>query len=107
MTTTWQIFDTTYQTADGLIIAVNYGCTVQLENYIDRTIGYLELTGDSSVEGFIPYSELTHENVLGWIKSSLGEEEVTTIESALQANVAAQKVAKDSQTIKQGLPWRK
>ena len=107
MTTTWQIFDTKYQTANGLIIEVHYGCTVQLENYIDRTIGYLELTGDSSVEEFIPYSELKPETVIGWVKSSLGEEEVTTIESTLQANVTAQKVAKDSQTIKQGLPWRR
>ena len=49
MTTTWQIFDTVYQTADGLITKVTYGCTVQLENYIDRTIGNIELTGDSTL----------------------------------------------------------
>ena len=106
MTTNWQIFDTVYQTADGLITKVTYGCTVQLENYIDRTIGNIELTGDSSVEGFVPYSQLAEETVLVWVKSSLGQESVTSIETTLQNSVTAQKAAKEAETQKNGLPWR-
>ena len=106
MTTRWQIFDTKYQTADGLINKVIYGCTVELENYIDRTIGQLDLTGDPSAEGFVAYSNLTEQTILGWVQNSLGAEAVTAIEVNLQNNVTAQKQAKEAEAIKSGLPWR-
>jgi len=106
MTTTWSIFDTNYQKEDGVIIKVVYGCTVQLENFIDRTIAELELTGDASVEGFIPYVNLSEEVILQWVKSSLGQEQVTAIETSLQNNVTAQKAAKQAETVVSGLPWR-
>lgn len=102
MTTSWQIFDTKYQIADGLITKVVYGCTVQLENSIDRTIGELELTGTSTIQ----YADLTEETILGWVKTSLGAETVTSIETTLQNNVTAQQAAKDAETEKSGLPWR-
>ena len=102
MTTNWQIFDTKYQTADGLITKVIYGCTVQLENSIDRTIGELELTGTAT----IPYADLTEETILGWVKTSLGAEAVTSIETTLQNNVTTQQAAKDAEIEKSGLPWR-
>jgi hypothetical protein len=106
MTTNWKIFDTKRQTADGVIIEVTYGCTVQLDNFIDRTIGELTLSGSSSVSGFIPYENLTESIVLGWVQTSLGAEQVTAIETALQNNVTAQKAAKEAETEKTGLPWR-
>jgi hypothetical protein len=106
MITSWQIFDTKYQTADGLIIKVTYGCTVQLERYIKRTIGELELTGDPSTEGFIAYSNVTEETILGWVQNFLGAETVTAIEVSLQNNVIAQKQAIEAEAIKSGLPWR-
>ena len=106
MTTDWQIFDTKYQTADGLITEVTYGCTATLENFIDRAVGTLELTGDSSLDNFIPYYELTQENILTWVKASLGVEAVAAMEATLQNNIIAQKQVIETQTIKRGLPWR-
>jgi len=38
-------------------------------------------------EGFIPYSDLTEEQVVGWIKSSLGTEGVESIEKSLASQV--------------------
>ena len=105
MTTTWKIFDTKYQKVDGLITKVTYGCTVQLENYIDRTISEIKLTGNTSIEGFVPYSNLSEEVILGWVKTSLGAEAVTSIETSLQNNVTVQKAAKDYNPEKNGLPW--
>jgi hypothetical protein len=107
MTTTWQILDTKYQTADGLITTVTYNCMVQLEEHIDRKIGEITLTGDVSAEGFISYPNLTEEAIVGWVKNILGETEITSIETTLQNNVTARKVIKDTQITKQGLPWRK
>ena len=106
MTTKWQIFDTKYQTADGLITKVVYGCTVQLENYVGRNIGQLDLTGDPSAEGFVAYSNLTEQTILGWVQNSLGAEAVTAIEVDLQNSVTAQKQAREAEAVKSGLPWR-
>ena len=105
MTTNWQIYDTKYQVADGLITEVTYGCTVFLENFVDRTTGTVQLVGGSSTEGFIPYSDLTQEIVIGWVKNSLGTLEVSSIETSLQNNVTAQKAAQEAETVKNGLPW--
>lgn len=106
MTTTWNIFDTQSQIADGVITRVTYGCIVQLDNCIDRTINNLDLVGDPSSEGFVSYENLTEGTILQWVKSSIGQEQVTAIETSLQNNVTAQKAAKDAETIKSGLPWR-
>ena len=38
-------------------------------------------------EGFIPYSDLTEEQVVGWVKESLGSEEVKSIEKSLASQV--------------------
>ena len=106
MTTTWRIFNTESQIADGLVTKVTYGCTVELDRYIDRTIGNLQLVGDTSLEGFVSYKNLTEETILGWVKNSLGDEAVGNIEISLQNSVTAQKAAKDAETVKSGLPWR-
>ncbi len=105
MTTDWKIFDVKRQTADGVVIEVTYGCTVQLDNFIDRTIGKQTFNGDPLEPGFVPYEDLTETTVLGWVQASLGAEEVTAIETALQDSVFAQKAAKDAETVTSGLPW--
>jgi hypothetical protein len=107
MTTTWQIIDTKYQTADGLITEIIYGCTAQLDNFLDRKIGTLVLTGDPTSSDFIPFDNLTEVNILKWVKTSLGDTAVIDIETSLQQSIENQKAARDAQTTKQGLPWRK
>lgn len=106
MTTTWQIFDTKYQTVDGVVTKVVYGCTTQLGNEIARKVAELELIGDSSAQAFIPYSELSENVILQWVKASLGVEQVATIEEVLQQTVVDRKSAKELETVKSGLPWR-
>jgi hypothetical protein len=105
MTTTWQIHNTKRRLSDGLVLEVAYGCTAELENFIDRKVGKLQLTGDPSVPGFIPYENLTQEVIIGWVKASLGDSQVAAIETGVQNNVTAQKTAKDNITEVNGLPW--
>jgi hypothetical protein len=107
MTTTWKILDTKYQIEDGLIIKVVYRCVAQLDNFLDIKMGELELTGDPTSSDFVPFDNLTETTILGWVKTSLGEQQVTAIETELQNNVTARKAAQDAQTTKQGLPWIK
>ncbi len=105
MIKTWQIFDTKYQTTDGVIVKVQYGCTVQLDSFIARSLGELSFAGDSSAEGFVPYADLTENTVLEWVLTSLGEEKVIEIEIALETEVTSEKAAKEAEIVKSGLPW--
>ena len=105
MTTNWQIFDTKSTIATGLITKVIYGCTVQLENNIERKIGEIDVVGDTTAPGFIAYSELTEEVITGWVKSSLGAEQVTVIETELQNKLTTTIAARAAVTEKNGLPW--
>jgi hypothetical protein len=106
MVTTWEIFDIEYQTTDGLVIDIGYRCTAQLDTFIATSIGQLSLVGNSSAEGFIPYTDLTETIVMGWVTASLGEEKVVEIETTLQNKVNSHKAAKDAETVKSGLPWQ-
>ena len=105
MTTTWQIFDTKYQTADGLITDVVYGCTAKLEQEVSRVVAEVQLTGNSSTQGFIPYSELSESILVEWVKQLLGAEQVATIEASIQQSLLDKKAAQQAQVVKNGLPW--
>ncbi len=106
MTTTWQILDTKSQIANGLITKVVYGCMVQLENDMDRKIGEVTLTGDASASNFIPFTSLTEEILIGWVKTTLGGTAVVAIETEVEDRISARKAARDVETEKSGLPWR-
>jgi hypothetical protein len=105
MTIIWQILDTKRKIEDGLIVEVVYSCIANLDGEISRKIGSIYLTGDSTAPDFVPFNTLTESTIVTWVKNSLGEVAVTEIEDTLQANVEAQKAAKDAETEKNGLPW--
>jgi hypothetical protein len=107
MTTTWQIIDLKSQIADGLVTKITYKCKVKLENDSNQTIGEITLTGDSTNPNFVPFSDLTEQTVIGWVQSSLGEDQVTAIETKLQNRISAHKAAKEAETEQNGLPWRR
>ena len=49
----------------------------------------------------IPYPQRTEEVVIGWVKEKLGEEKVTEIDAALDAQIAE----KLTPTTSAGVPW--
>jgi hypothetical protein len=58
------------------------------------TVGYQEQPGET----YIPYDQLTEEQVVGWVQTSLGKD---TVEASLQSQIDAKiKPVQES-----GLPW--
>lgn len=106
MTINWQILDVKSRVADGLVSSITYGCTAQLDNYLDRRVGEVALQGSAESEGFIPYSQLTEAQIVQWTKSTLGSTIVAELEATVSSSVTAQKAAVEAQTLKSGLPWR-
>ncbi len=98
-TFTWNIANLERETQDGYVFVVHYTVNAQDDTYTAGAYGSLGL---ERPEGdLIPFSELTEEVVVGWVKEKFGEEKVTEIEAALQAQLDEQR----QPTKAAGLPW--
>lgn len=84
----WKISNVISDKKTGLIIEANY-TVIALENKI-RIIktGKASFSGDSSSKSFIKFEELNEEQVLSWVKSSLGDK-VSSIEKLATDEVSA------------------
>ena len=98
-TFTWNISQLERETQDGYVFTVHYTVNAQDGTYSAGAYGSLGL---ERPEGdLIPFSELTEEVVVGWVKEKFGEEKVTEIEAALQAQLDEQRQPSKAA----GLPW--
>lgn len=81
--------------------ALNGSETVDATTYAGYCYGtiWVKINGD---EPFTPYDQLTQEQVIGWVKSSMGVDQV----NAYEANVAKQIADKQNPPIvTPPLPW--
>ena len=98
-TFTWNIAQMERETSDGYVFTVHYTVNAQDDTYSAGAYGSLGL---ERPEGeLIPYSDLTKELVVGWVKDKFGPEKVTEIEAALQSQLDEQR----NPTKAAGLPW--
>ena len=99
-TFTWKIAQLERETADGFVYTAHYTVDAKDDAYSAGAYGSI---GFERPDNLIPYSSLTEEVVIGWVKDALGEEKVTNVESALQAQLDEQRTP----TKASGLPWSK
>lgn len=52
---------------------------------------FIEYAPDPSAEGYTAFNDLTKDQVIGWVKASLGSEQVATIEAAIATQIADKK----------------
>lgn len=94
-----------YNIADGGVIVVHWECvaeeTVGEKTFRELVYGSFNLTPEPSSPEFIPYENLTEENVLSWVYQYAGIEK-TEVELKLQNNIDQQK----SPSTLAGLPWQ-
>jgi len=112
ITTTWSVTDMTHVDADGGVIKAYWSCNALSDTtpaYSAVEGGKLLCTYDASAAGYIPYADLTENDVLGWIWTSLIEGEETPEEAKLRveanrtARVQGQIDAAATQA--EGVPW--
>jgi hypothetical protein len=102
ITIDWKVNDVESVIADGGVTNVKWSCSASGEagEYAVNG-GEAILEPDATSSDFVSYDDLTESVVMGWVKDSLGEEEVASIEEVLTAKVTAQMTP-----VKQtGLPW--
>jgi hypothetical protein len=99
-TAEWNIAQLERHLADGAVYTAHW--TVNLEDQ-GETAGAYGSVGftDPDPSNFTPYEQLTKEQVVGWVKNALGEEQVASMEEAL-ANQIQKKL---NPTDASGIPW--
>jgi hypothetical protein len=93
----WQIVNMDRKTTDGFVVTVHYNVTATDGDYSANTygtVGYTEEDGKS----YIPYDQLTQDEVVAWVQDSLGQE---TVEASLATQIEALK----HPVQESGLPW--
>jgi hypothetical protein len=98
-TNTWKIAQLERETADGYVYTAHYTVDANDGTYKAGAYGSV---GFERPETLVPFADLTEEQVIGWVKEKLGgDEKVTEIEAALQAQLDEQKTP----TKASGKPW--
>ena len=93
----WNIQQMDRLTSDGFVVTVHYTVSAVDGDYTASTygtVGYTEQPG----EQYVPYDQLTEQQVVGWVQESLGKD---TVEASLAAQIEAQK----NPVQESGLPW--
>ena len=95
----WEVNTLERQIADGYVNKVIYRV-----KGMDGSTEKTRRTGEVQLEkpkNLIPYSDLTHDTVIGWVKTKLGTDEVTAIEKSIDDEV----VLINTPATAVGKPW--
>jgi hypothetical protein len=95
---TWNIAQLEREVSDGYVFTAHYTIDAKNDAYTSGAYGSI---GFERPENLIPYSELSKEEVVQWVKEVLGEEKVVEIEAALQQQLDEQRTPSKAS----GLPW--
>ena len=96
-TYTWAIANLERNTSDGKVTVAHYTVSAKNDTYSAGAYGSLGFDGEITT----PFSELTEQQIVGWVTDSLGEEKVIEVEAALQNQLDEQAAP----TKAAGLPW--
>lgn len=90
----WNVSKLLTETIDGkqdYVVIAGYE-VIATEDTFNASTGFLAVQfSTESVGTFIPYDELTESIVIGWIKETLGESGVNSIEESLAGQIESQK----------------
>ena len=100
MTVIWNISTLERNTDNGVVVA-HWRATDSDGDHSGSSYGTCGFTPDASADGYVAYDNLTEENVIGWVKGSMGEEAVTGVEDSIAAQIADSKAP----AISVGTPW--
>ena len=100
MAVIWNISTLERNTDNGVVVA-HWRATDVDGDHSGSSYGTCGFTPDASADGYVAYDNLTEENVIDWVKDSMGEEAVTGVEDSIAAQIADSKAP----AISVGTPW--
>ena len=112
ITNTWSVQDMQRTDADGAVFLIYWSMVAQSDgtpSYSASEGGKLRTEPDTSSPDFIPYADLTENDVLGWVYDSLivGDETADEAKARVEADRTAkvQKQIDAAATTESGVPW--
>ena len=100
MAVTWTISTLERNTDNGVVVAHWRASDVD-GDHSGSSYGTCGFTPDAEADGYVDYDSLVEEDVIGWVKDSMGEEAVTGVEDSIAAQIADSKAP----AISVGTPW--
>ena len=97
-TITWHIANLERETADGFVYTAHY--TIDANDGTYNTGAYGSL-GFQRPDNLIPYSSLSENQVITWVKEQLGDDKVQEIEAALENQLSEMRAPSKAS----GIPW--
>ena len=101
ITNTWSITKLDRITADGYVYTAHFNLLAEEEPYKTSVSGSVGLENPDTL---IPYSDLTEEVVIGWVKNRLNKTETDTTQN-IEASLAAKLAEEKAPTRASGVPW--
>lgn len=93
----WKIESLDRNVDNGYVTTAHWTCSAVDGNFSGSVYGSVGFDGELS----IPYEQLTEEVVLGWVKNTLGAEQVATYEDSVVSQIEAAK----NPVSASGTPW--
>ena len=87
---TVDVYEHEHNGHDQVIYNVHWRVTKEDANYFASSYGSQRLNTED-IQNFIPFDNVDSEIIEGWVKTAMGEEEVSNIESNLDQQIEAQK----------------
>ena len=97
----WSISTLESDSNTGGVITAHWRATDSDGDHSGSSYGTCGFTPDASADGYVAYDSLTEEEVIGWVKDSMGEESVTGVEDFIAVQIADSKAP----AISVGTPW--
>lgn len=112
ITKTWSINNMKRMNSDGGVISINWSCEAKNDTspfYKSSQRGELKCNYNASSEDFIPYENLTENDVLGWVYKSLVEDGETANQAKIkiESKCTAKVQAKIDENTSAGVPWNR
>ena len=110
MAVTWSIRETEYNNdSDKGVVHVAWKCTDSetvgtgdsAVVHTGEVTGLESYTPNPSADDYVAYDDLTEANVIAWVKTTLGTDEVAVVEAKVAAQITKSKTPPTSW----GVPW--
>ena len=103
--TTWTISTLERELSDGGVVVAHWRASdsevVGEDTHTGSSYGTCGFTPDATADGYTAYADITEAQAIEWVKASMGEDAVESLESSIAAQIEESKAPATSA----GVPW--
>jgi len=101
MAVTWTIATLERNTADDGVVVAHWRASDVDGDHSGSSYGTCGFTPNAEADGYTAYADITEAMAIEWVKASMGEEAVESLESSIAAQIEESKAPATSA----GVPW--